>query len=167
MNKYRVLYLNETEGMILDRVINAEDNLEAIRKVLSYCTEGMGNESSHIFKDNTLIVERSGTDKDIVYSHFRAYEIKDEIDELFGKVCEDKITGFKGICIGKVSWMFGCDQYALVEKYSKEGNGELKQHFFDKGRIRIIEDAVNEIDPEDVTAGDPGGILPPEVYPII
>lgn len=32
MKKYRVLYLNETEGMIFDSVINAEDNLDAIRR---------------------------------------------------------------------------------------------------------------------------------------
>ena len=34
-------------------------------------------------------------------------------NELFGKKCRDKLTGFVGVCTDRVIWLYGCDKYTL------------------------------------------------------
>ena len=69
-----------------------------------------------------------------------------------GKRARDKITGFEGIIIGKIKYLFGCRQYAIAPPVK---DGELKDaQWFDEGRIEIIG---NVFQPEDVQAEEPGG----------
>ena len=72
-----------------------------------------------------------------------------------GKFARDKITGFEGTVIAKISYLFGCAQYNLVPK-AKEGKLEDGQ-WFDEGRIEIIGDGVK---PEEVKAEKNGGYHP-------
>jgi hypothetical protein len=59
------------------------------------------------------------------------------MDKKFGKEAKDKITGFKGIITAKCEYIYGCTQYGLTPKTSK--NGEQKDiGWFDEGRINII-----------------------------
>jgi hypothetical protein len=68
--------------------------------------------------------------------------------EKFGKKAKDKITGFAGIITSKHTYMYGCTQYGLNPPVDKDGKTQ-DVHFFDEGRIEIIEDA---IDPDSVKA---------------
>lgn len=54
-----------------------------------------------------------------------------------GKEAEDVITGFKGIIVGRIEYLFGCNQYGIAPKTTKEGKiGDTS--WFDEGRIKII-----------------------------
>lgn len=70
-----------------------------------------------------------------------------------GKKAKDKITGFKGIVIGKINYLFGCDQYGIAPE-AKDGktNGTC---WFDEGRIEIIGKGVSI---EEVRGKKPGGL---------
>ena len=55
-----------------------------------------------------------------------------------GKEAKDKITGFKGIIVGRVEYLFGCNQYGIAPK-SIGTDGKLNDtNYFDEGRIEII-----------------------------
>ena len=60
--------------------------------------------------------------------------------ELLGKRGRDKVTKFEGIITAKVSYLTGCDQYALTPE-SKESKIESNQ-WFDVARIEIIGEGV-------------------------
>ena len=70
-----------------------------------------------------------------------------------GKQARDKITGFEGVIIGKIVYLFGCSQYGISPKSI---DGKLNETcWFDVGRIELIGDGISA----DSVAGDkPGGI---------
>lgn len=77
-----------------------------------------------------------------------------ELDPLFGKEARDKITGFKGIIVTKLTCLFGCAQYGIAQqrfddKEQKRGSTE----YFDEGRIEIIGEGIN---PDEVKVETPG-----------
>lgn len=79
----------------------------------------------------------------------------DRQNELFGKLCRDKITGFEGVCTGRTVWLYGCDQYCLTPRVEENKSNELKDgKWFDDGRIEIIEEFV---EPQDVQVEKHGG----------
>lgn len=71
-----------------------------------------------------------------------------------GKEAVDKITGFKGIIIGRIEYMFGCAQYGLSPKVGDDGK-TLSTEWFDEGRIEIVG---NGIAPEEVQVEKRGGV---------
>jgi len=81
------------------------------------------------------------------------YKLLEERMENLGKEARDKVTGFKGIIIGKITYLFGCDQYGLAPKVNKDGNTGNTQ-WFDIGRIEITGKGV---EPVSVKADKPGG----------
>lgn len=69
-----------------------------------------------------------------------------------GKEGKDIITGFSGIIVGRVQYLFGCNQYGLAAKaISEKGKGETQ--YFDEGRIEVIGDGIK---PSEVAAERPG-----------
>ena len=70
-----------------------------------------------------------------------------------GKEAKDKITGFEGIIIGKINYLFGCAQYGIAPK-SKDGKVK-DTNWFDEGRVEIIG---NGIAPEEVKVEKNGGV---------
>lgn len=80
-------------------------------------------------------------------------ENKGNQEKFFGKEAEDKVTGFKGIIVGRKVPLFGVDQYAIQPKAEKNGSVK-KAKWFDEGRLKIIGEGVGK---EDVTAAKPGG----------
>jgi hypothetical protein len=73
-------------------------------------------------------------------------------DPLFGKKAKDKVTGFSGIIIGKCEYLYGCTQYGISPE-AKDGKVN-DTHWFDEGRIEIIDNGVR---PEEVKAKKNGG----------
>jgi hypothetical protein len=70
-----------------------------------------------------------------------------------GKQARDKITGFEGIIIGKIHFLFGCDQYGIAPKVT---DGKVNDtNWFDEGRVEIIGQGIA---PEEVKAEKNGGI---------
>ena len=70
-----------------------------------------------------------------------------------GQEAKDKITGFKGILIGKIEYLTGCDQYGITPK-SKGGQKSTGTEWFDEGRIEVIGTGVL---PEEVKTKKNGG----------
>jgi len=69
-----------------------------------------------------------------------------------GKLGRDKVTGFEGIIIGKVTYLYGCNQYGLAPK---SNNGKVEDSsWFDEGRIEIVGDGVK---PAEVQSDKNGG----------
>ena len=81
-----------------------------------------------------------------------------------GMECVDKVTGFRGMCIGRYVWLFNCDQYVL-EFQPDEKTRETKFNILDEGRIEIVPNSTKEIHPEEVASPRPGGVLGPDFYP--
>ena len=70
-----------------------------------------------------------------------------------GKQARDKVTGFDGIIVGKINYLFGCGQYGIAPKSS---DGKVNEtNWFDEGRIEITGDGISA---NDVQAEKPGGI---------
>ena len=42
----------------------------------------------------------------------------------FGKTYRDIVSGFEGICTGKIEWMYGCTQYILAPKVESTSKKE-------------------------------------------
>ena len=60
---------------------------------------------------------------------------------MLGKKVRDKITGFEGIAIGEITYLYGCNQIGIAPKISKDGKREDVQ-WFDIGRMEIIGDGI-------------------------
>ena len=73
--------------------------------------------------------------------------------ENLGKKAKDKITGFTGIIVGHIKYLYGCDQYGITPQVDKDGKTRDTQ-WFDVGRIEIIGKG---IPPKSVQAVKPGG----------
>lgn len=69
-----------------------------------------------------------------------------------GSKVRDKVTGFEGICTGRASYIYGCDQYNIVPQ--AEAGKISDTHWFDEGRIEVIGDGINKAQ---VVAKKPGG----------
>lgn len=62
-------------------------------------------------------------------------------ESLKGKEVKDKVTGFTGICTGRTSWLYGCEQFCITPKSKENATGDDK--WFDDGRIEIIGDGIS------------------------
>jgi len=82
----------------------------------------------------------------------------------FGRECVDKVTGVRGMCIGRYIWLFNCDQYVL-EFQPDARTKETKFNILDEGRVEIAPNPSKEVRPEDVASPRSGGILSADTYP--
>lgn len=60
-----------------------------------------------------------------------------------GVNAKDKITGFKGIAVGRASYITGCDQY-LIQPPVKEDGGHQEGRWIDIGRLEIIGEGIEQ-----------------------
>ena len=98
----------------------------------------------------------------MIKTEVRKEYVMDRREELFGKLCRDKITGFTGVCTGQTKWLYGCDQFILSPRVTEDNPNELKDgKWFDEGRIEIIEEFVK---PEDVQVEKTGGVYDDSMY---
>jgi len=54
-----------------------------------------------------------------------------------GKEAKDKITGIKGVLVGRCEHVFGCNTYGIAPKMGKDGK-RPDTDWFDEGRIEIV-----------------------------
>lgn len=76
---------------------------------------------------------------------------------LFGKKVKDKVTGFKGICIGVYQTLGCADRYIVQKRCKKRNDKATVICSFDEGRLEILSDGIN---PKEVTENQhkPGGV---------
>ena len=78
-----------------------------------------------------------------------------DLDTLMGKEVKDMVTGYTGLVTGRSTWLFGCNQYCVVQKASE--SGDIKSgEWFDEGRLIVVGDGIR---PQEVAAesGKRGG----------
>lgn len=75
-----------------------------------------------------------------------------KILNMLGKKVRDKVTGFEGIAIGEITYLYGCNQIGIAPPVNKDGKREDVQ-WFDIGRIEITGDGIA---PESVQVDKPG-----------
>ena len=81
-------------------------------------------------------------------------EKKISTDELLGKQCKDKITGFEGIIVGVAHHLFNCRTIGIApQTFDKDKGKRPETEWFDEGRIEITGEGIK---PEDVQAEEPG-----------
>lgn len=56
------------------------------------------------------------------------------MEPILGRTYSDKITGFKGICVGVVHYISGCNQAVLVPKLKADGS-PVPGEWFDWQRL--------------------------------
>ena len=54
-----------------------------------------------------------------------------------GKKARDKVTGMTGIIVGKLIYLYGCNQYGLAPE-CKKGETTKNTSWLDEGRVKII-----------------------------
>lgn len=70
-----------------------------------------------------------------------------------GKRAKDKVTGFEGVIVAKIAYLFGCEQYGVAPAST---DGKVNDtYYFDAGRVEIIGDGVS---PDAVQIEKPGGV---------
>lgn len=82
----------------------------------------------------------------------------------FGRECVDKVTKVKGMCIGRVIWLFSANQY-ILEIQPEDMAKESRLLWLDEGRLEPSEQPKHEIDPADVASPRPGGVMDAAFYP--
>ena len=64
--------------------------------------------------------------------------------ENLGKEAKDKITGFQGIIVGRITYLFGCNQYGIApQQWDKEKGKRPETEWFDEGRIAIVGEGIS------------------------
>ncbi|MBQ1492392.1 MAG: hypothetical protein IIZ39_10575, partial [Blautia sp.] len=79
----------------------------------------------------------------------------------FGKKCMDKVTGVKGICVGRSVSLFNGDMYVL-EIQPEDESKESRSLWLDEGRVECLETVV---EPKEVQGTRTGGVMDPDFYP--
>lgn len=54
-----------------------------------------------------------------------------------GRTYRDRITGFKGVCTGRVNYISGCDQALLAMRVGKDGTLKTPE-WFDVQRLESV-----------------------------
>ena len=112
--------------------------------------------SSFYFEKQLEVMDEGVTDKvEIPEYHPQQY---------FGMECRDKVTGIKGMCIGRVIWLFNCNQYVL-EIQPEDHAKESRLLWLDDGRIETTAEQEKAIEPDKIVGSRPGGIMDPSYYP--
>jgi hypothetical protein len=75
-----------------------------------------------------------------------------------GIEARDKITGAKGILIGRCEYMFGCTQYGMAPRVAKDGK-KPDTDWFDEGRLEVIGRGIL---PAEVKGKRPGADVNPD-----
>lgn len=82
----------------------------------------------------------------------------EEKPKYFGKICRDKVTGYEGMCIGRLWTFYSEKQYCIQGKYSKKKLRKPLAMWIDEGRIEVIK-SDDEIAPEEVQTEYKGGVI--------
>ena len=58
------------------------------------------------------------------------------MNHLLGKTVKDRITGFKGVVVGYVEYISGCNQVLIVPRVKEDGS-TINSGWYDEQRIDI------------------------------
>lgn len=64
-----------------------------------------------------------------------------------GDLVRDKITGFKGIAVGRTEWLNGCVRYGIQPKEMKDSK-PVESQWFDQEQIEIVKPQAYDVKPK-------------------
>ncbi len=67
------------------------------------------------------------------------------MNDLMGKLVEDRITKFQGLVTGAAQYITGCDQYLVQPECKKDGT-YVDGKWFDDSRLKVLDDSVTKMD---------------------
>ena len=83
---------------------------------------------------------------------------EEEEPKFFGKICRDKVTGYKGMCIGRYWTYYAEKEYCLQARYNKKRSTKPSAIWIDEGRIEVLE-SKHAVEPEEVRTEHHGGVI--------
>lgn len=70
-----------------------------------------------------------------------------------GEMLQDKVTGFKGVVMGRTEYFTGCDHYGLCSRVLKDGE-PMEWQWFDETRLVSVANAEKVLrEPRKATGG--------------
>lgn len=72
-----------------------------------------------------------------------------------GDLVKDKITGFKGVAIGRTTWLFGCDRISVQPQGLKKEGGTYEVQSFDEPQLEVVKKAKTKDKAENHKTGGP------------
>lgn len=79
-----------------------------------------------------------------------------------GDLAKDSVTGFKGICVARTSWLFGCVRCALQPQDLDHGK-VMEAINFDEPQLVLLKKAAVKSVPAKAPARTTGGPIPIKV----
>lgn len=70
-----------------------------------------------------------------------------------GRNAQDKLTGFKGVLVGRIQFLTGCNRYAIRPTHLDKEGKTIDSEYFDEGRIEILKGG---IDIPSISVSQPG-----------
>jgi hypothetical protein len=70
-----------------------------------------------------------------------------------GVEAQDKITGFVGIVVCQVKYLYGCNQWGLAPRVLSDGK-RVESDWFDEGRLQVVGKGIKPASVQ--VKGDPG-----------
>lgn len=72
-----------------------------------------------------------------------------------GDLVKDKVTGFKGVAMGRTTWLFGCDRISVQPQGLTKDGKTYEVQSFDEPQLEIIKKAKTKDKPSNHTTGGP------------
>jgi len=65
------------------------------------------------------------------------------MDIIMGKTYRDIVSGFEGVCVGVIEWMYGCEQYSLQPRSESAFKREKPALFFAK-QLELVDEGISD-----------------------
>jgi hypothetical protein len=69
---------------------------------------------------------------------------KEQVMIQLGDRVRDKITGFKGIAVGRTEWLHGCTRIIIEPEELKDGK-TIENQWFDDKRVEVLDKGVHSV----------------------
>jgi hypothetical protein len=77
-----------------------------------------------------------------------------------GDKARDRVSGYEGVCMAKISYLTGCNQVGIKPQGQKADGGTFDCLYFDEPFVEVIEaNFITPVVPRDADAGGPGLII--------
>lgn len=72
-----------------------------------------------------------------------------------GDLVKDTVSGFKGIAVGRTTWLFGCDRVTVHPQGLTKDGKTFETQAFDEPQLEVVKKAKSKDKPENHSTGGP------------
>lgn len=152
---------------------NCKDIVSGFEGICIGVVEWMYGCSQYILQAKAEVSNKKGFSSTFLEKQLEVVDdgIRDKVEvpsyqeqKFFGKECRDKVTGVKGICVGRTIWLFNCDQY-ILEIQPEDPSKEARVVWLDDGRVEETKEQKHQVDPGEIQGTRSGGPMDASFYP--